>query len=343
MAYTLQQLADCVGGSVQGCGDTLIEQVAAAETAGAGQISFVNERRYLAQVKASAASAVIATEAVAAELPQPVLVHPNPYLAYAKVAQLLNPRDAGYTGIHPSAWVDASAQLGEDVVIGPQCSVAAGVQIGKGSVLQAGVVLEEGVQLGQDCWLAANVSVARSCILGDAVTVQAGAVIGSDGFGFARDAQCWQRIPQLGRVVIGNRVEIGANTCIDRGALNDTVIADGVILDNLIQIAHNVNVGENTAMAAMTGVAGSTRIGANCTLAGSVKVIGHLQIADGCHIAADTLISNDIKHPGSACAGSLPMDDIKHWRKNAVRFKQLDEMARRIKQLERQQQDKNKS
>lgn len=334
MPLSLQQLADAIGARVQGDHALMVEQVCSAESARPGTITFINEARYIEPVKASSASAVIATAEVAVQLEQTVLVHPNPYLAYAKVAQLLNPRQSSYAGVHPSAWVADTAVLGEGVVVGPQCSIAAGAVLGAGTILQAGVVIEEQAIIGEQCWLSANVSVGHHCILGNEVAVQAGAVIGSDGFGFANDAGQWQRIPQIGRVVIGNNVEIGANTCIDRGAIDDTVIKDGVILDNLIQIAHNVSVGENTAMAAMSGVAGSTKIGANCTFAGISKVIGHLEIAAGTHIAVDTLVSNNIKQAG-AYAGSLPMDDIKSWRKNAVRFKQLDAMAKRIKQLEK--------
>lgn len=334
MQLTLQQLADAIGASVQGDASLLVEQVCSAQSAGPGKITFINEARYIESVKNSAATAVIATKDVAVQLEQAVIVHSNPYLAYAKVAQLLNPRQSAYTGVHPSAWVADSAVLAADVVVGPQCSVAAGAVIGAGSILQAGVMVEEHAIIGEQCWLSAQVSIGHHCVLGNNVALQAGAVIGSDGFGFANEAGRWQRIPQIGRVVIGNNVEIGANTCIDRGAIDDTVIADGVILDNLIQIAHNVSIGENTAMAAMSGVAGSTKIGENCTFAGISKVVGHLEIAAGTHLAVDTLVTKSIKQAG-AYAGSLPMDDIKNWRKNAVRFKQLDSMAKRIKQLEK--------
>lgn len=341
MPFSLQQLADTIGASVKGPSDLVIDQVCSAENAGPRKITFINEPRYIDRVKSSSAAAVIATQEVASTLDKPALIHPNPYLAYAKVAQLLNPRKSAYLGVHSSAWVADSASLAEDVVVGPNCSIADGAVIGAGTILQAGVVVEEHAVIGEQCWLSANVSIGRYCVLGDQVAVQAGAVIGSDGFGFANEGGCWQRIPQIGRVVIGSNVEIGANTCIDRGAIDDTVIADGVILDNLIQIAHNVSIGENTAIAAMSGVAGSTKIGAACTFAGISKVVGHLDIAAGTHLAVDTLVTNSIKEAG-AYAGSLPMDDIKIWRKNAVRFKQLDSMAKRIKALEKQLEKDNK-
>ena len=341
MPLSLQQLADAIGASVQGDPDLMIDQVCSAKSAGPGKITFINQPHYIEQVKNSSAAAVIATQAVASSLEQPVLVHPDPYLAYAKVAQLLHPRHSAYTGIHASAWVADGASLAEGVVVGPNCSIADGAIIGAGTVLQAGVVVEQYAVIGEHCWLSANVSIGHHCVLGNQVAIQAGAVIGSDGFGFANEAGQWQRIPQIGRVVIGNKVEIGANTCIDRGAIDDTVIADGVILDNLIQIAHNVRIGENTAMAAMSGVAGSTKIGAACTFAGLSKVVGHLDIAAGTHLAADTLVTHSIKQAG-AYAGSLPMDDVKSWRKNAVRFKQLDSMAKRIKALEKQLAEDNK-
>jgi UDP-3-O-[3-hydroxymyristoyl] glucosamine N-acyltransferase len=343
VTFTLQKLADSIGATVKGDASLVVDQVCSAERAEPGKITFINEARYIELVKNAAATAVIATQEVAEQLEQSVLVHPNPYLAYAKVAQLLNPRKSAYTGVHPSAWVADTAVLAEGVVVGPQCSIAEGAVIGTGTVLQAGVVVEEDVVIGEECWLSARVSIGHHCVLGDHVALQAGAVIGSDGFGFANEEGRWLRIPQIGRVIIGNNVEIGANTCIDRGAIDDTVIADGVILDNLIQIAHNVSIGENTAMAAMSGVAGSTKIGEACTFAGMSKIIGHLEIAAGTHVAVDTLVTNNIKQAG-AYAGSLPMDDINHWRKNAIRFKQLDAMAKRIKQLEKKlDQDKRAS
>lgn len=312
-----------------------IDQVASAESAREGSITFVNEEKYLPLVQHSTASAVIATESVAEQLSQSVLIHPNPYLAYAKVAQLLNPRVASFSGISSGAHIASSAQLGKGVAIAAGAVVGEHAVIGDNTVLHAAVVVEDNVRIGKDCWLAANVTVCRDSQLGDRVAIQAGAVIGSDGFGYANEQGRWQRIPQIGGVVIGNDVEIGANTCIDRGALNDTLIEDGVILDNLIQVAHNVHIAEGSAVAAISGIAGSAKIGKRCTLAGGTKVVGHINIADGTHVAADTLVSNDIKQAG-AYAGSLPMDDVKSWRKNAVRFKQLDDMAKRLKRLEKQ-------
>lgn len=334
MPTSLRQLADLVGAEVRGNADKLIDSVGAAADAQSDQITFINEVKYISLVQHSNAGAVIATAEVADQIDHDVLIHANPYWAYAKIAQHYHPRQSAYQGVHPSAWVSPSAVLADDVTVGPNCTVGDHAVIAQGTTLQAGVVVEERAVIGEQCWLSANVVVAHSCVLGNHVTIQSGAIIGSDGFGFANQTGQWERIPQVGRVVIGDNVEIGANTCIDRGALKDTVIEDGVILDNLIQIAHNVHIGENTAMAAMSGVAGSARIGKGCTLAGLSKVIGHLEIADGTHIAVDTLVTNDIKQAG-AYAGSLPLDDIKSWRKNAVRFKQLDDMAKRLKMIEK--------
>lgn len=334
MQASLRQLADLIGAEIRGNADKLIIGVGAAADAKTQEVTFINEPKYISLVQKSKAGAVITSAEVATKITHDVLIHPNPYWAYAKIAQHFYPRKTVYSGTHKSAWVAPTAVIASDVVVGPNCTIGDYAVVGEGSVLQAGVVVEERAVLGHQCWLSSNVVVSHDCVLGNYVTIQSGAVIGSDGFGFANQNGDWERIPQVGRVVIGDHVEIGANTCIDRGALQDTVIADGVILDNLIQIAHNVHVGENTAIAALSGVAGSARIGKGCTLAGVSKVIGHLEIADGTHIAVDSLVTNDIKQAG-AYASSLPLDDIKQWRKNAIRFKQLDDMAKRLKKLEK--------
>lgn len=334
MAYNLAQLAELTGASLQGEGSVEIVQVASAENAKTGHITFVTQARYLEQALRSSASAIIVSEEDAAAVSVPALIHRNPYLIYAKVSQLLNPRTTAYEGVHPTAWIHPEAALAADVCVGPGSVVGARSRIGKGVVLGPGVVIEEDVTLGSQCWLGANVTVCAQTQMGDRVAVQPGAVIGSDGFGYANEDGHWVRIPQIGRVIIGNDVEIGANTTIDRGAMDDTIIADGVVLDNLIQVAHNCSIGENTAVAAMTGMAGSSTIGAGCTIGGMAKITGHLEIAPGTHLAADTLVSGDIKQAG-AYAGSVPMDSMDKWRKNAVRFKQLDDMAKRLRKLEK--------
>lgn len=333
MAITLSELAARCGAELSGDGDTAIAGVASAGNAAQGDITFVNESRYLESAKHSQASAVIARRGDVEAIGLPALVHDNPYLIYARVSRYFNPRPQPAPGVDDSAMVSPEARVDGAASIGPGCIIEAGAVVAAGTVLSAQCVVESNAVIGERCWLGSGVVVAHSCILGSEVVVQPGAVIGSDGFGFARGEAGWEAIPQIGRVVIGDGVHIGANTCIDRGALDDTVIEEGVILDNLIQIAHNVRIGHHTAVAAMTGMAGSTRIGANCTVGGMAKFTGHLSIPDDTHIAADTLISGTI-HQAGAYAGGIPYDKMGQWRKNAVRFKQLDTLHKRVRELE---------
>lgn len=293
-----------------------IGRIAPLHLAQAGDISFVSDVKYLAQLANTRASAVIVPP-TAQDLTKNAiaLVHPKPYLAYAQLSALFAP-SAPENRIHPSAVIDQSARIGTNTVVG------------------AGAVIESGAVVGSDCVIGARVFIGRDCQVGDRVNIQAGAVIGADGFGYADGGEKWHKIHQLGAVVIGNDVEIGANTCIDRGALENTVIGDKVILDNLIQIAHNVTIGEKTAIAAMTGIAGSAKIGAHCSIGGGVRIKGHLEICDHCHIAANTFITNSLKTAGAYGGGMLAMDSLVDWRKNMVRFKALDQLFRRVKKLE---------
>jgi len=231
--------------------------------------------------------------------------------------------------------VSDNALLGKDVfiganaVIGENCKLADGVHIG------AGCVVGDGCEIGESSELSANVTLADNIVIGSHCLLHSGAVIGGDGFGFANDKGQWIKVPQSGRVVIGNHVEIGANTAIDRGAINDTVIHDGVKLDNLIQVAHNVNIGKNTAIAGATAIAGSTRIGENCTIAGGCGIVGHIDIENNSHVSAMTLVSKSVKS-GEHVTGSLPAMPHKQWQKNLSRLKKLDELTRKIKKLENQ-------
>ena len=247
------------------------------------------------------------------------IVTEEPYLYFAKVTQLWRAQQSRPVGpnIHPSAVVDASAQVHASARIGPLC------------------VVERGAYIGADTVLKSRVTVGEDCVLGQRCIVHAGVVIGADGFGFAPHGAAWEKIEQLGAVRIGNDVEIGANTCIDRGALQDTVIEDGVKLDNLIQIGHNVHVGKNTAMAGCVGVAGSATIGAGCTIGGGAVVLGHLSLADGVHISAASVVMRSIHQPGQY-SGVFPLDDNASWEKNAATLKQLHALRDRIRQLEQQ-------
>jgi UDP-3-O-[3-hydroxymyristoyl] glucosamine N-acyltransferase len=321
MHLTLAFVVEALGGELVGDPSIAIQGLAALDTAQAGYISFLSNPRYQAQLRQTRAGCVIVSAAMRGMAPAGValIVSDNPYLYYARLTQLWR-RHTGRTlvpGIHLSAVVDAQAQVDPTAYVGPLCVVERGARIGPGTVLKSRVTL------GEDCVIGAR------CI------VHAGVVIGADGFGFAPDGGRWEKIEQLGSVRIGDDVEIGANSCIDRGALQDTVIEDGVKLDNLIQIGHNVRVGANTAMAGCAGVAGSATIGPNCTVGGGAVVLGHLTLAAGVHISAATVVTKSIGKPGHY-TGVFPLDDNASWERNAATLKQLHTLRERIKVLEKE-------
>ena len=265
---------------------------------------------------------------------RPALFVINPYLGYAQAVALLHSEPLPEPGIHPSASVADTAKIGLNVAVGANSSIADDAIIGDGVMIGAGCRIGHGVVIGESTQLKANVVVEYNCQIGQRCRIQAGAVIGSDGFGYARDGQRWVHIPQTGRVVIADDVEIGANTTIDRGAIDDTLIEQGVILDNQIQVAHNVVIGEYTAIAGCVGIAGSARIGKRCTIGGATTILGHLEIADDVHINGMSLVTSSIKKPG-AYASSTPLDDVKVWRKNFIRLRQLDAFVKRVQGLEK--------
>ncbi|ASP39262.1 UDP-3-O-(3-hydroxymyristoyl)glucosamine N-acyltransferase [Bacterioplanes sanyensis] len=336
MQLKLADLAEQIGARLSDGGDLIIHGVNTLTSATAGEISFLANDGYRRHLQASNASAVIVAEAQAELVPGIALVADNPYLAFAKATQLFDNRPKPQLGIHRTAVIADSAQLGENVSIGANVVIGEHVAIGNDCEIGPGTVIGDDSTLGEQCRVAANVTLYHGVHVGDRTVIHSGAVLGADGFGFAPEQQRWHKIAQLGGVRIGSDVEIGANTCIDRGALDDTVIADGVILDNLIQIAHNVTVGEGTAMAACSGIAGSTEVGAGCTVAGGAGLSGHLTIADGVHVAAMALISKSIDEPGVYASGTAQMP-LKEWRRSATRFRQLDSMAKRLQQLEKRQ------
>lgn len=335
MGFRLQQLAQRVGAQVSGDGDCRIDRVATLADADDGAIAFLANRKYKKFLATTRASAVILAPGFLEACPTNALVSDNPYLTYARIATLLMPESRVQTGCHPSAMVAASAQIAADAWIGPSAVVEEGATIGRRVYVGPGCVIGRGVQVGEDSHLVANVTLCHGVRIGCRTSIHPGAVIGSDGFGFANDQGDWVKVPQLGSVCIGNDVDIGANTTIDRGALLDTVIEDGVKLDNQIQIAHNVHVGSNTAIAACVGVAGSTRIGRGCTLAGGAGVVGHLEIGDNVHISAQTLVTRSLKEPGYY-SGNLPAVPNGIWRKTVARIRQLEDIMRRLKRLEKQ-------
>lgn len=328
----LHDIVTRLGGVLEGDASVIVSQVGSLAAAGPGQISFLASPKFRQQLQATRASAVIVSPAFAGDTDLPRIVHRNPYAYYARVVALLNPVAAGAPGVHASAVVHsalpASARVGENVVIG------ANVVLGENVTLYPGCVIGEGVLIGDDSLLYPNVVVYRDCAIGKRAVIQAGAVIGSDGFGFAKEDERWIKIPQIGRVVIGDDVEIGANTSIDRGALDDTVIGDGVKLDNQIQIAHNVRVGDHTAMAGCVGVAGSTTIGRRCTVGGAGMIIGHLAIGDDVHVSAGTMITKSLTQPGQY-TGVFPFETHAEWLHDAAQIKRLAKLAERVAELEK--------
>ncbi len=321
MTLRLASIVEALGGELHGDASLLIEDLAPLESAQAGQLSFLSHPKYQHLLSASKAGCVIVSQqfqALAAARGA-CIVTDQPYLYYARVTQLWKQTLAVPSGplIHPSAVIDPLARVHPSARIGPLCVVEAGAVVGARTVLKSRVTLGE------------------RCVVGERCIIHAGVVIGADGFGFAPNAGAWEKIEQLGAVRIGNDVEIGANTCIDRGALQDTVIEDGVKLDNLIQIGHNVHIGQHTAMAGCVGVAGTATIGAHCTVGGGAIVLGHLTLADGVHISAASVATRSIHKPGHY-TGMFPLDDNAAWEKNAASLKQLASLRERIRALEAQ-------
>lgn len=341
MHYTLEQLAEKLGLRVDGDVSQVIRRIATLANADAESISFLADSRYRKYLQDNQAGAVILREDDRQYFAGNALISDNPYLSYAQLSALFAPVPDDELLIHERAVIHPDANLGTNVRIGANAVVGKGAQLADDVTIGPGSVVGEGSVVGKGSTLHANVSVYHDCYIGERAVIHSGAVIGSDGFGFANTGGKWVKIHQLGRVVIGNDVEIGANTSIDRGAIEDTVIGDGVILDNQIQIAHNVRVGNHTAMAGCVGVAGSADIGANCAIGGGVGILGHLKIADGVTVTAMSLVPGSIKESGVYSSGT-PLEPKAHWQKNYIRFKQLDDMARRIKALEKALAEKSK-
>jgi len=335
VSYSLAEIAAQLGGRVLGNAEVRITQIATLEAAKPDQISFLTNSKYRTQLAATQAGAVILAEADADATDLPRIISDNPYAYFAKVSAILNPMPKTSPGIHPSAVIGTGAAIDETASIAATAVIGEGATIGAYSVIGEGCCIGENVVIGCRARLYPRVVIYHGCVIGDDLIAHSGAVIGSDGFGIAMDEGRWIKIPQIGRVVIGNEVEIGANTTIDRGALNDTVIEDGVKLDNQIQIAHNVRIGAHTAIAGCVGIAGSATIGRYCRIGGSAGILGHLQIADHVEIASFTLIGKSIREAGSY-AGIFPFSKVDDWRKNSVHLRHLNELADRVKALEQQ-------
>mgnify|MGYP001823692702 CR=1 FL=1 len=331
----IKVLAELVSASIAGEADAVVTGIATLENAGQGDLSFLSNRRYFKYLASTNASAVILHHNDAVHCPVTSLAVDDPYLAYAKIADFLTSQSEKETAIDDSAVIHEQAILGENIVIGANAVISRGAIIGNNTVISSGCVVGENVTLGAHSTLHANVTIYPGVTLGERVIIHSGAVIGGDGFGIANDKGKWIKVPQLGSVLIGNDVEIGANTTVDRGAIEDTVIEAGVKLDNLIQIAHNVHIGENTVMSGCVGVSGSTSIGRNCAIGGGAGLVGHISIADNVQLTGTAFVTRSINSPGVYSSG-IPAQENALWHKNTVRFKQLDAMARKLKRLETQ-------
>lgn len=328
----LSELARRLGCALRGDGDVEIRRVAGIGEAGAGDLTFVSGARYVPQLRTTRASAVIVAPGLETTLPS--LLSDNPYLTFARAVSVLHPEPRPAPGVHPSATVDPTAELGEGVHVGAFAAVGPGARVGARTILHPHVVLYAGVQLGADCLLHSGVQVRERCVLGDRVTVQNGAVIGADGFGFAKDeGGRYQKIRQVGIVVIEDDVEIGALTAIDRAALHETRVGRGAKIDNLVQIGHSVAIGADSVLAGQVGIAGSTKLGERVTLAGQVGVAGHLTIGDGVIATAQTGIPGSID-AGRVVSGS-PSIDNRDWLKASAVFAKLPELRARLREIER--------
>lgn len=333
MSVRLDQIVARFGGEIVGAGDTAISRIATLDAAGPNDLAFLSSPKYRAQLaKTRAAAVIMAPPADAVTVP--VILTPQPYLYYARVAQWLNPPSPVMPGVHPTAIVEG--EVAATATIGPHVVIGRGARIGDDTVIGAHCVLGEDVEIGAGTRLAAHVSVYSACRIGARCLIHSGVVIGADGFGFARENDgSWVKIPQVGRVLIGDDVEIGANTTIDRGALGDTVIGEGVKLDNQIQVAHNVRIGPHTAIAGCVGIAGSAVIGARCTIGGAAVILGHLALADDVNVLAGALVAKSITRAGTY-AGSVPFLEHGAWLKNFSHLRHLGTMADKIRALEQQ-------
>ncbi len=335
ISLTLQEIAARLGGRLLGDGAVSISRITTLDKAQAGEISFLTNSKYRSQLASTHASALILGEGDAGASDLPRIISDNPYAYFAKVSALLNPLPPVVSGIHATAVIGEGARIASSASIAATAVIGRNAVIGEDAVIGAGCCIGENVVIGCRVKLYPRVVIYHDCVIGDDLIAHSGAVIGSDGFGIAMDAGNWIKIPQVGRVVIGNAVEIGANTTIDRGALDDTVIEDGVKLDNQIQIAHNVRIGAHTAVAGCAGIAGSAVIGRYCRIGGGARILGHLQLADYVEVAADTLVGKSIREAG-LYAAIFPFSKQEDWRKNAVHLRHLDEMVKRIKVLEQE-------
>jgi UDP-3-O-[3-hydroxymyristoyl] glucosamine N-acyltransferase len=334
MGVSLGELAVRFGCELRGDPDVLVDRVAALANADARSLAFLANPHYRQQVATTRAGAVVLDAASAASCATAALVCENPHATYARIAAVLHPFPAAPPGTHPSAVIAPDARIDPSAHVGALSVIGQGAVIGARAFVGPQCLVEEGATVGEDARLTARVTVCHRVEIGARTVIQPGAVIGGDGFGFAQERGRWIKVPQTGTVRVGPDVEIGANTTIDRGAIEDTVIEEGVKLDNLIMIAHNVRVGAHSALAACVGISGSTNVGRRCMIGGQVGIGGHLTISDDVVITGCTMVSHSIPRPG-VYSGGIPLEEAHVWRRLVARFKRIDSLATRLKALER--------
>lgn len=337
-SYTLADIAAQLGGDVLGDAETRIFQVATLASAAVGQIAFLANRKYRSQLATTKASAVILGPDAADGFAGARIVTANPYAYYARVASLLNPVTAAASGVHATAVLESPVPA--SVFVGPNVVIGQGVTIAENCRIHSGCVIGDGATLGEGSTLYPNVSIYHGCRIGKRAILHSGVVIGADGFGFAPDGKEWVKIPQVGAVVVGDDVEIGANTTIDRGALDDTLIGDGCKIDNLVMIGHNCNIGPYSVIAGCTGMAGSTTLGEHCILGGASMISGHLSLAPNTTISGASTVMRSIVEPGGVYASVFPLDSYEHWMRNASHIRRLSKLADRVSELEKQLKEK---
>jgi UDP-3-O-[3-hydroxymyristoyl] glucosamine N-acyltransferase len=331
----LAEIVARLGGELLGDPDVPIRRVATLQSAGPGDLSFLSLPKYRPQLRTTRAAAIVLSKEERDSTALPRILCEDPYLYFARVAQLFAPSERPAPGVHASATVEDGSSVAPSATVEAGAYVGRGARLGERARVGAGCIVASGVEIGEDSRLYPLVSVYEGCSIGKRVLIHSGVVIGADGFGIAREGERWIKIPQVGRTIIGDDVEIGANTTIDRGALDDTVIEEGVKLDNQIQIGHNVRIGAHTVIAGCVGIAGSARIGRNCMIGGAAMIHGHIEIADGVVISAATLITKSI-HQRGTYTGALPSWPNKDWARNIAHLRHLDELAERVRELEKQ-------
>jgi len=333
MPLRLAELAVRFGCELRGDPDATVDRVASLHEAREGSLAFLANPRYRRYLAGTRATAVVLEAASAGDCPVAALVTRNPYATYARIAALLHPPPLVQPGRHPSAVVEAGARVDETAWIGAQAFVAGGAIVGPRVFVGPGSVVLAGASVGADSRLVARVTLCEGVRLGVRCVVHPGAVIGADGFGHAPEDGAWVRVPQVGSVVVGDDVDVGANSTIDRGAIGDTLVGNGVKIDNQVQVGHNVRIGEHTVIAGCAGISGSAVIGRRCMIGGMVGIVGHLEICDDVALTGRTMVSSSIRRPG-VYSSALHADEARRFRRNAARFQKLDELARRLRRLE---------